>query len=96
MRGAGWWRSGCGRSQQLGQERILLSYRFIADHRALTVARRRHQGDDAAPLEEAQDAFARALDDGLEVFLGRCRRSFRVAGANRCIRSRMPHVPLPP
>jgi hypothetical protein len=40
----------------------------------LTVARRRDESDDAAPLEKAEDAFARALDDGFDVRLGRCRR----------------------
>jgi hypothetical protein len=68
------WRSGGGRSQQLGQERIFLAYRLVADHRNLTVARRGHQGDDPAPLEEAEDALARALDDGLDVFLGKSGR----------------------
>jgi len=37
------------------------------------VARRRDERDDAPPLEKAEDAFARALDDGLDVLLGRCR-----------------------
>jgi hypothetical protein len=35
---------------------------------------RRHQGDDPAPLKEAEDALTRALDDGLDVFLGKSRR----------------------
>ena len=83
-------RTGGGRSQQLGQERIFLAYRLVGHHGDLTVARRGHQGDDPAPLEETEDALAGALDDGLDVLLGKSRRRVedgRTAVAPRGVRS---------
>ena len=55
---AGWYTGGGG-GQQLGQQRILLGQGLVSDDGDLTIARRGHEGDDAAALEEAQDALAR-------------------------------------
>ena len=48
----------------------MVAHRLVADNGYLTVARCGHRRDDPAPLEEAQNALAGALDDGLYVLLG--------------------------
>ena len=66
------WSTGGGSSQEPSEQRIFVAYGLVGHYGDLTVARRRDESDDAAPLEKAEDAFARALDDGLDVLLGRC------------------------
>jgi hypothetical protein len=65
--------TGGGRRQQPSEQRIFVAYVLVGHYGDLTVVRRRDERDDAPPLEKAEDAFARALDDGLDVLLGRCR-----------------------
>lgn len=60
--------------QEPGERRIFLARCLVADDGDLTITRRRHQRADAAPLEKAENAFARTLVGGLDVLLGRCRR----------------------
>jgi hypothetical protein len=50
----------------------LQSPSLIALNRPVTG--RRDERDDAAPLEKAEDAFARALDHGIDILLAGCRR----------------------
>ena len=69
MRRAGRRRSGGGRCQEPGQERIFLAHRLVAHDGYLTVAGCGHEGDDPAALEEAENALARALDDLLDILL---------------------------
>jgi hypothetical protein len=69
-----WRGTGGGRSQEASEQRIFVAHGLVGHDGDLTVARRGDEGDDAAPLEEAEDALARALDDGLDVLLGRCGR----------------------
>ena len=66
--------TGGGRSQEASDQWIFFAHGLIGHHGDLTVAGRGDERDDAAPLEKAEDAFARAFDDGLDVLLGRCRR----------------------
>ena len=74
VRVAGRRRTGGGRCQEPGQEWVFLAYRFVGDDGDLTVAGRGDKGDNPAPLEEAEDALAGALDDGKGVLLGKSRR----------------------
>src|SRR5450759_2032328 len=68
-------RQGGGRGQEPGQERIFLGQGVVADDGHFTVARRGHQGDDSAALEEAEDALAGASHQLLDLLLrGRWRR----------------------
>jgi hypothetical protein len=62
--------TGGGSSQQASQERILIAHRLVADNGYLAVSRCGHKRDDPAPLEEAEDALAGALDNGLDILLG--------------------------
>jgi hypothetical protein len=66
--------AGGGRGQQTGQQRIFLAHGLVADDGDFTVARRGHEGDDFAALEETQDALARATHDGLDLLLRGCGR----------------------
>jgi len=61
--------AGSGRGQQLGQERIFFSHRLVGHDGDFTVARGRHEGDDTAAVEEAENALARVLDDFLDLLL---------------------------
>ena len=63
--------AGGGRGQEPGEERIFLAHRLVADDGHFVVAWSSHQGDDPAALEEAEDALAGALDQLLDVLLGR-------------------------
>jgi hypothetical protein len=55
-----------GSSEQLGEQWVLLAHGFVGHHGDLTVTWCRDESDDAAPLEKAEDAFARTLDHRLE------------------------------
>ena len=80
--GAGGRGAGGGGGQQLGLQRVLLAQGLVRHDRDLAVPRRADQGDDAAALEEPQDAPARLLDELLDVRLG----------GRGC---RVEHLPLP-
>jgi hypothetical protein len=66
--------AGRGRCQQLREQRIFLTHGLVGHHRHLTIARYAHQRDDPAPLQEAQNALARALNHLLNIMLARSRR----------------------
>jgi hypothetical protein len=68
--GSSWWGSaGRSRGKQAGEERSILAHRFVADDGHFTVAGCGDEGDDAAALEESEDALARATYDGLDLLL---------------------------
>ena len=60
--------------QQAGQERVFLAQGLVGDDGDLTLAWRGDEGDDPAPLEKAEEAPTRTLDDGKDVLLGKSRR----------------------
>jgi hypothetical protein len=67
-----------GRAGGRGAEQTRKQWIFVADgvvayEVQLSVPGRGHEGDDPAPLEEAQDALAGTLDHSLDLVLGRSR-----------------------
>jgi hypothetical protein len=69
LRRAGGGRPGGRGSEQAGQQRIFVADGVVADHVDLAIAGSRCQGDEPAPVEEAQDALAGPLDHGLDFVL---------------------------
>jgi hypothetical protein len=66
--------TGGGRSEELGEQRVLLAHTLVGDDRCFAVAGRGDQGDNPATLEKTEDALAHSLHKLLDVLLAGCRR----------------------